>query len=88
MLGIGRKLNAHKTVFIVNFEHILHLFLVFLLLTLNISLPAGLWPGGTMSTNEKKNSVIDFPRWNLVRKSPVVLQKWNVAYVQKRQILK
>ena len=54
-----------------------------------MSLPAGLWPGGTMSTDEKKKkSVIDFPRWNLDSKSPVVLQKWNVAYVQKRQILK
>ena len=31
----------HSDVFIVNFEHILHLVLVFLLLTLNMSLPAG-----------------------------------------------
>ena len=33
----------HSGVFIVNFEHILHLFLVFLLLTLNMQLLAGLW---------------------------------------------
>ena len=31
----------HSDVFIFNFEHILHLVLVFLLLTLNMSLPAG-----------------------------------------------
>ena len=31
-----RRNRCHSGVFIVNFEHILHLFLVFLLLTLNI----------------------------------------------------
>ena len=33
--------NKENKVFIVNFEHISHLVLVFLLLTLNIQLPAG-----------------------------------------------
>ena len=34
------KVNNKDFVFIVNFEHILHLVLVFLLLTLNMQLPA------------------------------------------------
>ena len=33
--------NKDKSIFIVNFEHISHLALVFLLLALNMSLPAG-----------------------------------------------
>ena len=36
------KVNNKDTIFIVNFKHISHLVLVFLLLTLNMYLPAGL----------------------------------------------
>ena len=36
-----RRQWRHSGVFIVNFEHILHLVLVFLLLTLNMYLPGG-----------------------------------------------
>ena len=40
---ICSKLTVKITIiFIVNFEHILHIFLMFLLLTLNMQLPAGL----------------------------------------------
>ena len=38
----ARTIWRRFCVFIVNFEHILHLVLVFLLLTLNMQLPAGL----------------------------------------------
>ena len=36
-----RRHWRHPNVFIVNFQHILHIFLVFLLLTLSSSMPAG-----------------------------------------------
>ena len=37
----NRKTNHRSGVFIVNFEHISHLVLVFLLVTLNMQLPVG-----------------------------------------------
>ena len=36
--------NSRSGIFIVNFEHISHLVLVFLLLTLSRQMPAGKWP--------------------------------------------
>ena len=43
MLKVNNKDTRRRSgVFIVNFEHILHLVLAFLLLTLNMKLPAGL----------------------------------------------
>ena len=39
----------YAVMFFVNFEHILHLVLVFLLLTLNIQMPAGLSSRGSVS---------------------------------------
>ena len=47
------KVNNKDTnnIFIVNFEHISHLVLVFLLLTLNMELPAG----NNMKLNEDKS---------------------------------
>ena len=41
MFKINNKDRRRSGVFIVNFEHISHLILVFLLLTLNMQLPAG-----------------------------------------------
>ena len=42
MFKVNIKVDWHRSgVFIVNVEHILHLVLVFLLLTLNMQLPAG-----------------------------------------------
>ena len=38
----GTRSWRHSGVFVVNFKHISHLFLVFLLLTLNMQLPAGI----------------------------------------------
>ena len=41
MFKINNKDRRRSGVFIVNFEHISYLILVFLLLTLNMQLPAG-----------------------------------------------
>ena len=41
MFKINNKDRRRSGIFIVNFEHISHLILVFLLLTLNMQLPAG-----------------------------------------------
>ena len=48
-------------VFIVNFEHISHLALVFLLLTLNMQLPAGKSPLATIGLIDYKTSFGEKP---------------------------
>ena len=49
--------KANNIVFIVNFEHVSHLFLVFLLLTLNMYLPAG----GTLLNEPAGGTLLNEP---------------------------
>ena len=50
MFKVNNKDKRHSTVFIVNFEHISHPVLEFLLLTLNMPLPTG-WYIANSATN-------------------------------------
>ena len=52
MLEVINKDTRMTSVFIVNFEHISHLVLVFLLLNLNMQLP----PGNVLPAHEQKQN--------------------------------